>query len=93
MTIRAQVRQVQIERGVRADAPMRVEVVQPRGLSREQAARYVGIGATKFDELVGNGAMPAAKNIGTRKIWDRMALDAAFEELPSSGTDPYSRVG
>lgn len=36
----------------------------PRGLNREQAAAYVGIGSTMFDELVGEGVMPepAAKS-------------------------------
>jgi hypothetical protein len=31
--------------------PLRIDVVQPRGMSRESAARYLGIGTTKFDEI------------------------------------------
>jgi predicted DNA-binding transcriptional regulator AlpA len=53
-----------------------------RGLSRDEAALYVGIGPTKFDELVASGRMPRPKTIGTRKVWDVQALDIAFDELP-----------
>lgn len=57
----------------------------PRGLSRVQAAEYVGVGATKFDELVRDGRMPPAKRIDGRKVWDRIGLDAAFASLPDDG--------
>ncbi len=53
----------------------------PRGLSRVQAAEYIGVGSTKFDELVADGRMPKAKRIDGRLIWDRMQLDQAFVEL------------
>lgn len=55
----------------------------PRGLSRELAAAYLGVGVTKFDEMVADGRMPGPKLVDRRKLWDRYALDAAFEELPS----------
>src|SRR5262245_26937186 len=54
----------------------------PRGLSREEAARYVGVGPTKFDEMVADRLLPGPKRIGTRIIWDRVALDLAFNALP-----------
>lgn len=57
----------------------------PRGLSREEAARYVGIGATKFDELVKSGRMPKPKRVDGRTVWDRIALDAYFTDLPDDG--------
>ncbi len=47
----------------------------PRGLSRVQAAEYVGVGVTKFDELVGDGRMPRPKRIDGRTVWDRTKLD------------------
>jgi len=43
---------------------------------------YVGISASKFDELVAAGRMPRARVIDRRKVWDIHALDAAFDELP-----------
>lgn len=55
----------------------------PRGMSRSAAAEYIGISATKFDELVGDGRMPKPKCIGSRKVWDRHAVDEAFAELPA----------
>lgn len=54
-----------------------------RGLHREEAAIYVGISVTKFDDLVKDGRMPKPKKIDARKVWDIRALDLAFDELPS----------
>lgn len=54
----------------------------PRGLSRDEAARYVGVGSTLFDEMVADGRMPKPKHINSRSIWDRVALDIAFTSLP-----------
>ena len=54
----------------------------PRGLSRVEAARYLGVGASTFDALVKDGAMPKPKTIGARRVWDRHKLDAAFDALP-----------
>lgn len=54
----------------------------PRGLSRDEAARYIGVGPTLFDEMVDDGRMPKPKRANSRVIWDRIALDAAFSDLP-----------
>ncbi|MCC6780594.1 MAG: hypothetical protein IT537_28795 [Hyphomicrobiales bacterium] len=53
----------------------------PRGLSREQAAAYVGVSPSLFDMLVKDGRMPGPKRINARAVWDRLKLDAAFEAL------------
>ena len=55
--------------------------LSPRGLYREAAASYIGISASKFDELVQLGKMPSPKRIGRRKLWDIRAIDCAFEQL------------
>jgi predicted DNA-binding transcriptional regulator AlpA len=57
----------------------------PRGLSRVQAAVYVGISPTKFDELVKDGRMPRPKRVDHRTVWDRIRLDEAFAALPDDG--------
>lgn len=57
----------------------------PRGLCREEAARWVGVGLIKFDEMVADGRMPKPKRVDGRTIWDRLALDAAFSDLPEDG--------
>ena len=54
----------------------------PRGLCREEAATYVGVGITLFDEMVADGRMPKPKRANSRVVWDRIALDAAFTDLP-----------
>ena len=67
---------------------LRVSVL-PRGLTRAQAAAYVGVGATLFDQLVAARLMPAAKRVRRRRIWDRLALDRAFAALPNEdGSGP-----
>src|SRR4051794_32599559 len=52
-----------------------------RGLRREQAARYVGLSVSKFDQLVSDGRMPKPKHIDGCRVWDRHELDEAFERL------------
>ena len=54
----------------------------PRGLNREEVARYIGVGATKFDEMVADRRMPRPKRVDGRVIWDRIKLDIAFTDLP-----------
>ena len=56
---------------------------EPRGLKREVAALYVGVGTTKFNEMVNDGRMPAPKLVDGCFIWDRFGLDAAFDDLPT----------
>ncbi len=53
----------------------------PRGLNREEAAYYIGVGTTKFDEMVRDGRMPRGKRVDGRVIWDRVQLDMHFTEL------------
>lgn len=67
----------------------------PRGLCREAAASYIGVSASKFDEMVEDGRMPPAKRIDARKVWDRSSLDASFDLLPSAGdqdVNPWDSV-
>lgn len=60
----------------------------PRGLSREQAAAYVGVSTTTFDALVKSGKMPKPKRPKeSRTIWDRRQLDRAFDRLPGGDDD------
>lgn len=57
----------------------------PRGLSRVEAARYLGISPTLFDCLVKDGTLPGPKRLRGRSVWDREALDTAFDALPNEG--------
>jgi predicted DNA-binding transcriptional regulator AlpA len=70
-------------------APGRISLLPaslpPRGLSRMQAAEYIGVGGTKFDEMVADGRMPRPKRIDGRTVWDRDKLDEQFAALDEDG--------
>jgi predicted DNA-binding transcriptional regulator AlpA len=67
---------------MRSAALSAVRPIPRRGLSRVEAAMYIGISVSKFDELVRDGRMPGPKRIDGRKVWDVHALDLAFNSLP-----------
>ena len=67
----------------------------PRGLSRVQAAAYIGVSPTLFDDLVEDGRMPKPARINARTVWDRVKLDEAFAALSDGGADgddPWGKV-
>jgi predicted DNA-binding transcriptional regulator AlpA len=67
----------------------------PRGLSRVQAAAYVGVSPTLFDEMVQDGRMPKPARINARTVWDRLKLDEAFASLSDGDKgddDPWNKV-
>ena len=66
----------------------------PRGLSREEAAAYIGVSPSKFDEMVKDKRMPGPKRIDRRTVWDRRQLDVAFEALPDGeeSGNPFDAV-
>jgi predicted DNA-binding transcriptional regulator AlpA len=85
-------KQVHNADAVRSDPP-RMEIAPRRGLCREEAARYVGVGTTKFDEMVRDHRMPQPVRIDGRLVWDLRRLDAAFDALSSKPeADPYVEV-
>ena len=65
------------------------EIVSPprRGLNRIEAAAYIGVSPSKFDEMVRDGRMCSPKRIDARVIWDIRQLDAAFDSLASEVDD------
>lgn len=52
-----------------------------RGLRRNEAAGYIGVSATKFDEMVKHHKMPSPIRTGGRVIWDIHELDEYFDAL------------
>jgi hypothetical protein len=75
------------------DTPLRFEVMNERrqsairpilrrGLSRVEAAMYLGISASKFDELRKNGRIGPAKVLDGRKLFGVEMLDEFFDALP-----------
>ena len=56
----------------------------PRGLRRRDAAAYVALGVSKFDQLVQDGRMPKPENADSASIWGREQLDEAYDRLPAA---------
>ncbi len=57
---------------------------EPLGLSLEEAATYIGVGASLFERLVLDGAMPCPRQIFGRRVWDAEEIARAFRRLPRS---------
>ena len=58
-----------------------------RGLSRDEAAMYIGISPSKFDELRKTGRIGSPKILDGRKLYAIEMLDEFFDPLPAEG-DP-----
>lgn len=65
----------------------------PLGLSRVQAAVFVGVSPTTFDQMVENGSMPKAFRVGSRAIWSRRRVEEYFAALDKEDAvdDAYAR--
>jgi predicted DNA-binding transcriptional regulator AlpA len=61
----------------------------PRGLSRVQAAEFIGVSPSTFDKMVADGEMPAPKRIRGRVIWDRKQVDCAFDAFDDGVANPW----
>jgi predicted DNA-binding transcriptional regulator AlpA len=64
----------------------------PRGMRADRAAAYLGMSKSEFLKLVDKGTMPKATKIENMAIWDRLALDLAFEELNAVSNDRGSNT-
>jgi hypothetical protein len=76
--------------GSRPSSHLTLSVARPvprRGLSRIEAAMYIGISPSKFDELRKDGRVGPARLIDGRKVWDVRDLDLAFEALPTESSE------
>jgi hypothetical protein len=67
----------------KALSKIRATCLPRRGLSREEAAIYLGISGGLFDQMRVDGLIAPPKTNGGRKIWDIRDLDMAFDALPS----------
>ncbi len=67
----------------------------PIGLSRVEAAAYIGVSPSMFDLLVKDGRMPSPKRINGRVVWDRKKVEAYWAALPdedSNENNPFDRI-
>lgn len=66
----------------------RSETQPRRGLRRDEAAAYVGLSPSTFDNMVRVGKLPMPKKWGTASVWDMHRLDqAAFGDSPPNAND------
>lgn len=73
------------------------EIIEPRGLRREQAAHYVGVSPSHFDRLVEEGVLPRANNLKGCKVWDRYKIDKTLDSVwedhaPENDRNPFDDV-
>ena len=52
-----------------------------RGLRRHEAANYLGVSASLFDQLVIEGKMPRPVKLRSCSVWDMRQLDVSFEAM------------
>ena len=74
------------------NAPLsRTRPIPRRGLSRIEAAIYLGISPSHFDEKRKAGQIPPARQDGERKLWDVHELDLVFDALPREDAPSIDR--
>jgi predicted DNA-binding transcriptional regulator AlpA len=56
----------------------------PRAMRADRAAAYLSMSRSAFLELVDAGTLPKPTRVGGIVLWDRLALDVAFEELAAA---------
>jgi hypothetical protein len=62
--------------------------MQPRGLRRAEAARYLGISPSHFDKQRAAGAIPAPRQMLGVELYDRLELDSLFDgKAPAVAND------
>ena len=59
----------------------------PRAMRANQAAAYLSISRSTFLKWVDEDKMPKAIRIDGVTLWDRLALDVAFENLSAAAED------
>jgi excisionase family DNA binding protein len=71
--------------------PARItQAYPPRAMRADQAAAYLAMSRSTFLQLVADGTMPKPTRIGGMVMWDRLALDLAFDELSEVEQRPNS---
>lgn len=59
----------------------------PGAINRVQAAEFVGVSPSKFDQMVEDGRMPKPRAIDNRRIWLVNSLTEALLNLPTVGDE------
>lgn len=51
-----------------------------RGMTRSATAEYLGVSAATVDRWTEKGVIPAPVSVAGRRLWDRLKLDAVFDD-------------
>jgi predicted DNA-binding transcriptional regulator AlpA len=71
----------------------RREISEPRrGLTRAEAARFVGFSPKLFDQMVEDGRMPRPVKQDGEEIFDLIQLDLAFDRISGGASEATSWV-
>lgn len=62
----------------------------PRAMRADRAAAYLSMSRSKFLQLVDQGKLPKPTYIDGMALWDRLALELAFEGLAAADAEPNS---
>lgn len=60
---------------------------KPHAIREQDAAKYLGVGRTKFRELVKEGQLPPAYWLGGVKVWITTELERSFDHLIGAAND------
>jgi predicted DNA-binding transcriptional regulator AlpA len=79
-----------VARGVakRREKPSDGFAYPPRGMDANHASAYVGLGQTKFLEMVKAGHMPKPVDLDGSERWDRVDLDHKMDDLKEARQNP-----
>jgi predicted DNA-binding transcriptional regulator AlpA len=55
--------------------------LEPRALTKTQAAKYVGVSPKTFFKLVDQGVFDQPMRLAEQTRWDRLALDRALDRM------------
>jgi predicted DNA-binding transcriptional regulator AlpA len=62
--------------------PTNRAATQPRrGLDHDEAALFIGVSQTVFDQMVRDGRLPPATEFDGELVWDLVQLDRAMDRL------------
>jgi predicted DNA-binding transcriptional regulator AlpA len=60
-----------------------------RGLAYDDAVAFMGITHRTFDQMVNDGRLPKAIEVGDERVWDLDQLDKAFSRLSGLARNPW----
>ncbi len=76
-----------------AAASSRLLSLPPYGLTRPQAAEFVGLKLAKFDNEVKLGNLPRPVRFGRSTVWTTKALQEALDEMSGAAAEKHREAG